>query len=296
MKSQARRLSTILALVVLVASASLYAWPGYVYVTGNNNPNNGDLYLASIGQLHTDFSEGASYIQVKTDGFSGGTCVFSFNDQGWCADNGHLGLYDWSSNGYQQLNVVPFGCIGGTSRNYSGGAYRGTRQSTTCFPDYECHADQGDYTNCGYSPIVIATGPAKQYKFTSNADGVRFDLDNDGIAEQLSWTEAGSDLAFLALDRDGNGTIDNGTELFGNFTLPGSPNGFAALRNSGGNNGGFRTEPGEHLTTGGSVSDDALLPLGLDSHRYRCCGNGVVAPVAYWQALRIADEILGEDL
>ena len=29
-------------------------------------------------------------------------------------------------------------------------------------------------------------------------------------------------------------------------------------------------------------ADDPLLPLGLDSHRYRCCGNGVVAPVAEW--------------
>jgi DNA (cytosine-5)-methyltransferase 1 len=34
--------------------------------------------------------------------------------------------------------------------------------------------------------------------------------------------------------------------------------------------------------------DDPLLPLGLDSHRYRCCGNGVVAPVAFWIARRLA--------
>lgn len=36
-----------------------------------------------------------------------------------------------------------------------------------------------------------------------------------------------------------------------------------------------------------TVDDDPLLPLGLDSHRYRCCGNGVVAPVAEWIGHRI---------
>ena len=38
----------------------------------------------------------------------------------------------------------------------------------------------------------------------------------------------------------------------------------------------------------GTVSDDPLLPLGLDSHRYRCCGNGVVSDVAEWIGLRLA--------
>ena len=37
------------------------------------------------------------------------------------------------------------------------------------------------------------------------------------------------------------------------------------------------------------VEDDPLLPLGLDSHRYRCCGNGVVAPVAEWIGRRIVE-------
>ena len=86
--------------------------------------------------------------------------------------------------------------------------------------------------------------------------------------------------------------------------------GVAATLNSGGNDGGFRTEPGEHLvatlrvgasgpgsggsghavplTRGGGVSDDPLLPLGLDSHRYRCCGNGVVSDVAEWIGYRLA--------
>lgn len=33
--------------------------------------------------------------------------------------------------------------------------------------------------------------------------------------------------------------------------------------------------------------DDPLLPLGLDSHRYRCCGNGVVSNVAEWIGRRL---------
>jgi hypothetical protein len=61
-------------------------------------------------------------------------------------------------------------------------------------------------------------------------------------------------------------------------------------------------EQAHQLTSGGSkpgqgysatlgtfgVSDDPLLPLGLDSHRYRCCGNGVVSDVAEWIGYRLA--------
>jgi site-specific DNA-cytosine methylase len=44
-----------------------------------------------------------------------------------------------------------------------------------------------------------------------------------------------------------------------------------------------------HAIVGGTQDDDALLPVGLDSHRYRCCGNGVVAPVAEWIGRRIVE-------
>lgn len=107
-----------------------------------------------------------------------------------------------------------------------------------------------DWTSCfcGASPIVIDMS-GDGFNLTNSAGGVRFDINSDNFQEQVAWTSANSDDVWLALDRNGNGLIDDGTELFGNNTPQPTPpsneqkNGFLALAvhdktTNGGNNDG----------------------------------------------------------
>jgi hypothetical protein len=68
------------------------------------------------------------------------------------------------------------------------------------------------------SPIILDMSD-NGILLSTPEDGVLFDLDADGVQEQTAWTREGTDDAWLAMDRDGNGKIDNGGELFGNHTM-----------------------------------------------------------------------------
>jgi hypothetical protein len=125
--------------------------------------------------------------------------------------------------------------------------------------DYSCQ--QPCFTNCvagncpaqnGGSPIIFDID-GDGFRLSGPADPVDFDLFSDGIPVWTSWTAGGSGTAFLALDLNGNGLIDDGGELFGNHTrlMDGSfaKNGYEALAQydepiNGGNGNGV-IDPGD---------------------------------------------------
>lgn len=94
-------------------------------------------------------------------------------------------------------------------------------------------AEQGACYNCHPSPILIDVA-GNGFILTNAANGVLFDISGNDRLQQLAWTAPNSDDAFLVLDRDASGAIEDGKELFGNFTWQAykansPPNGFTAL-------------------------------------------------------------------
>ena len=97
-----------------------------------------------------------------------------------------------------------------------------------------CNCNVPNPPCCCRSPILIDVA-GDGFRLTSLADGVDFAPSHGARPSGTAWTEQGSDDAWLVFDRDGDGIINDGSEMFGSATpQPEAPvgmlrNGFAAL-------------------------------------------------------------------
>jgi hypothetical protein len=100
-----------------------------------------------------------------------------------------------------------------------------------CQPEYYWICNEIALACEKQTPIVIDID-GNGFNLTDGLGGVSFDVFGDGNKRLVAWTSTNSDDAWLSLDLNNNGTIDNWAELFGNMSpQPQGParNGFLAL-------------------------------------------------------------------
>jgi len=136
---------------------------------------------------------------------------------------------------------------GGGIHTWQGQSSWYTESSNRCYFVDTCEPPPGgctiegqvwseEYCECVDSCPILVDTTGRGYRLTGATDGVLFDIDADGARERIGWTDPKAGTGFLAFDRNGNGVIDNGAELFGSVTPKSldvetarSANGFDAL-------------------------------------------------------------------
>jgi hypothetical protein len=84
-----------------------------------------------------------------------------------------------------------------------------------------------DSVPCAAYALMVPREP--KGKIRMSKPQVPFDVNGHGVLELVRWPQDPANLAFLAIDKNANGLIDDGRELFTEYSTPGAPNGFTAL-------------------------------------------------------------------
>jgi hypothetical protein len=78
--------------------------------------------------------------------------------------------------------------------------------------------NHGNYVSWYTSPIVLDfSGQGKLATVEPRKSNAMFDIEGSGLKNRVGWI--GKNSGLLALDRNNNGQIDSGRELFGNYTI-----------------------------------------------------------------------------
>lgn len=104
-------------------------------------------------------------------------------------------------------------CAGGGG----GGGGGGDDPCGGCNPGYSCVA-YGYAVYCEMEDPILIDLSGDGFALTSVQNGVPFDFFGTGKPIRTSWTSAGSDQGWLVLDRNQDGRIGDGSELFSNLT------------------------------------------------------------------------------
>lgn len=248
-------IAVVLAGVVAYGGVSARAMDNgcLFHAFSNNESSSGELSL--YAETYKDFLDCAFELwHTKTEGWIlGGFSNVTFCEQGGKNSAGACESYSTGDYSATTTTVFAYGKGSGWSNHWGRNTinWAWTDVATQQGPIYldaglpprqrialceemgyygEYYYDDSGGTCVTYdTPILVPLTRSQDYKLTSAANGVQFDLDGDGSPERVAWAAADSRLAFLAIDRDGNGLIDSGKELFGNHTVPGGDNGFHAL-------------------------------------------------------------------
>lgn len=208
------------------SATSTYAW---------NRTNDAHLtFLTKVALHEIGHSMGLGDIANRNDEQSGTTVMNS-----WYGTNDNLGnmATQVQSCDNNEVNTITQYNARCRLTSYTCQHTSGSNGYVANYYRYPVDGCEGGFLPDGNSCCVTTTPilvdvSGNGFTLTGPDNPVSFDFFGNHHPLLFNWTVPNSDDAFLVLDRNDNGTIDDGTELFGNITLqPYSdhPNGFSAL-------------------------------------------------------------------